>query len=395
MMISASWRLRGTGAAVLVFLLIEFVDEFVFGVREAAWPLLRDEFGLSYLQIGLLIGLPVIIAFFIELPLGLLADLGHRTRIVLTGGLAFVLSLMLTGAAADFSVLLVSYVLFYPASGAFVSLSQASLMDVDPSRHEQNMARWTFAGSVGVVVGALAVGVLPLADASWRVLFWIGAGLSLCALWMTARMKLHARPSDDSDETPEGFAAAVRAALAAARDWRVLRWCILLLFSDLVLDKLLAYMALYFVDVVGVGEAEASIGVAVFVVLGLLGDVLVIPLLERIRGLTYLKITAAVMLVLFPAFLLAPGFAPKVILAGVIGLLNSGWYSVLQGKLYSAMPGRSGTVTTVGNLIGVLDSLFPLVIGFVAQTQGLETAMWLLWLGPITVLAGLPRREAA
>jgi FSR family fosmidomycin resistance protein-like MFS transporter len=154
-------------------------------------------------------------------------------------------------------------------------------------------------------------------------------------------------------------------------------------------------MALYFVDVVGVGEAEASIGVAVFVVLGLLGDVLVIPLLERIRGLTYLKITAAVMLVLFPAFLLAPGFAPKVILAGVIGLLNSGWYSVLQGKLYSAMPGRSGTVTTVGNLIGVLDSLFPLVIGFVAQTQGLETAMWLLWLGPITVLAGLPRREAA
>jgi FSR family fosmidomycin resistance protein-like MFS transporter len=30
-------------------------------------------------------------------------------------------------------------------------------MDSDPSRREQNMARWTFAGSLGVVVGPVAL----------------------------------------------------------------------------------------------------------------------------------------------------------------------------------------------------------------------------------------------
>ena len=400
-----TWRrLRGVSMVVLVFLLIEFLDEFVFGVGEAAWPLIRNELNLSYIQIGLLMGLPVILSIAIDLPVGLLADLGYRRRLVLVGGLAFTLSLVLTALAADFAVLLVSFILFYPASGAFVSLSQASLMDLDPTRHEQNMARWTFAGSLGVVVGALAVGALPLIAASWRSLYWLAAVFSLVAVWLTVRMRLHSAPprpaesdseSDDEDAEPQSLGVAIRMALRAARDWRVMRWVILLIFMDLTLDKLLSYMALYFVDVVGVGEVEASLAVAVFVVVGLVGDLLAIPLLERVRGLTYLRISAAVMLLLFPVFLLVPGFWPKVILAGCIGLCNSGWYSVLQGQLYSAMPGRSGTVSALTTLVGVMDSALPLIIGGVAQVYGLGSAVWLLWLGPIVILLGLPRSNKA
>lgn len=37
-----------------------------------------------------------------------------------------------------------AFILFYPASGAFVNLSQATLMDSETDRHEQNMARWGF-----------------------------------------------------------------------------------------------------------------------------------------------------------------------------------------------------------------------------------------------------------
>ncbi|MBN2394496.1 MAG: hypothetical protein JXR84_27430 [Anaerolineae bacterium] len=71
--------------------------------------------------------------------------------------MVFSLSLLLTGLIQGFPLLLLSFVLFYPASGAFVSLSQATLMDADPARHEHNMARWTFAGSLGVVAGPLAL----------------------------------------------------------------------------------------------------------------------------------------------------------------------------------------------------------------------------------------------
>ena len=76
---------------------------------------------------------------------------------VLGGGIVFAASLALTAASADFTPLLISVMVFYPSSGAFVSLAQATLMDLDVRRHEQNMTRWTFFGSLGVVTGPLAL----------------------------------------------------------------------------------------------------------------------------------------------------------------------------------------------------------------------------------------------
>ena len=49
----------------MIYLLIEFIDELVFGVGEAAWPLICDDLGLSYFQIGLALSLPGLLANFI------------------------------------------------------------------------------------------------------------------------------------------------------------------------------------------------------------------------------------------------------------------------------------------------------------------------------------------
>jgi len=62
------------------------------------------------------------------------------------------IALLLISFSHNFPLLLTAFVLFYPASGAFVSLSQATLMDIEPTRHQQNMARWALAGSVGNVI---------------------------------------------------------------------------------------------------------------------------------------------------------------------------------------------------------------------------------------------------
>ncbi len=46
-------RLAGpTRGIELHYLLIEFLDEFIFGVREAAWSQIRSDLQLSYAQIG-------------------------------------------------------------------------------------------------------------------------------------------------------------------------------------------------------------------------------------------------------------------------------------------------------------------------------------------------------
>ena len=100
-------------------------------------------------------------------------------------------------------------------------------------------------------------------------------------------------------------------------------------------------------------------------------------------------------LVLFPLFLLVPGLGPKLVVVAVLGFANAGWYSVLQGQLYAAMPGRSGTVMAVNNVMGIAGNLVPLGIGVAARSWGLGAAMWLLMTSPIALMAGFPRGSAA
>jgi len=89
---------------------------------------------------------PIIVGNLVEAPIGILADRGWRRRLILSGGAGFALAMAVIAGARWYWMLLAGFALFYPASGAFVSLAQASLMDFDPTRRQSNMARWNFAG---------------------------------------------------------------------------------------------------------------------------------------------------------------------------------------------------------------------------------------------------------
>jgi FSR family fosmidomycin resistance protein-like MFS transporter len=379
----------------MVLLMVEFLDELIFGVREAAWPLIRDDLHLTYLQIGLILSVPGIISSLVEPVFGILSDTWNRRVLILGGGVFFTLAVLLTAASYHFLGLLLSFVLFYPASGAFVSLSQAALMDAEPARREQNMARWTFAGSLGVAAGPLILSGTVALGGSWRNLFLGLALLALLVLGIAWRCPfqtgLPAKVSQPAGKfSARDFWAGLRGALVALRRLEVLRWLVLLQFADLMLDVLYGYLALYCTDVAGVSPVQAGLGVAVWTGAGLLGDFMLIPLLERVKGLQYLRVSAAIVLVLFPAFLLVPHWNVKLLLVGMLGILNSGWYAIPKGQLYAAMPGRSGAVMTLDNVFGLLGSQFPLLLGWFAQHYGLQNTFWILLLGPLVLIMGLP-----
>jgi FSR family fosmidomycin resistance protein-like MFS transporter len=379
----------------LPFLLIEFLDELVFGVNEAAWPLIRTDLTLSYLQIGLLLSIPGIISAIIEPFLGILGDVWKRRMLILGGGFFFALACLFTGLSTGFVFLLLALCVFYPASGAFVSLSQAAMMDSEPARREPNMARWTFAGSLGVVLGPLLLSGMAFLGFGWRGVFIALAGLTVLVLFFVWNRVPKAPEVVPNLPQFSDLWSGVRVALSALRHGEVLRWLVLLQFSDLMLDVLLGFLALYFVDVSGLTAGQAALGIAVWSGLGLLGDFLLIPLLDRVRGLDYLRWSVLLELALFPAFLLVHGLVVKFILLGLLGFFNSGWYAILKGRLYTSMPGRSGTVMTLDNISGLFGKLLPFGIGLAAQFFGLRLAMWMLLLGPIVLLLGLPRKNMA
>ena len=383
---------------VLTLLAVEFLDELVFGVREAAWPLIRDDLRLSYAQVGVVLSVPVLFGNLVEPAIGILGDVWRRRALVLWGGVAYAACTLLVGLSPGFAALLLASCLGNPAAGAYVGLSQATLMDAEPARREQNMARWTLAGSAGNCAGPAAVGLCAWAGLSWRWNFICAGALMLASVALVRRRGFGgAGPNGQggarAGAAPKGTGAAfregVREALRAARRREVLRWLLLLRLGDFTYDVLRGFLALYFVDVVGAGEARAALAVVVWTWVGLAGDILLLPLLERVRGLSYLRVSTSAVALLFPAFLLAEGLAPKLALLGLLGFANAGWYAILKARLYEELPGRSGTAMTLGNVFGLLDGLVPLALGAYAQRHGLASMMWLLALGPACLVAGL------
>jgi FSR family fosmidomycin resistance protein-like MFS transporter len=317
----------------------------------------------------------------VEPVLGVVAVTWRRRVLVLAGGIGFALALALAAGAPSYWVLLVAFSLLYPASGAFVSLSQAALMDLQPLRREHNMARWTFAGAVGAVTGPLLLAAVAWAGLGWRELFLGFAAIAVALVLLVRRA-----PDDATDrERPR-----VREALRVLLRREVFRWLLLLELSDLLLDVFLGFLALYFVDEVGASLGTAGLAVAVCTGAGLVGSAAMIPLLHRLDGLRYLRASAAVTGVLFIAFLLASETGAKLALVGLIAVVNAGWHPVLQARLYESLGDASGLALTVGALFP-LNAVLPLGIAALAEQFGLGVALWPLLAAPLALLLLVPR----
>ena len=375
---------------ISLFLAIEGLDEIVDGVMGAAYPLIRHDLDLSYLQFGLLLTIPNTVSSVIEPIFGVLGDFGHRRLLIVGGGISFAIALLLISVSHQFWSLLAALVLFYPASGAFVSLSQATLMDLQPTRHEQNMARWSLAGSLGNTIAPLMLARAIALNQGWRNVFFTLAALTLCLVSLMCKLSMAEATVSTSVDLPDfSLQKSIRHVIRALKRRNVLRWLTLLQFSDLMLDVLRGFLALYFVDVVGASNTQASFAFTIWLGFGFFGDLLLIPLLERVRGIRYLRVSALLVLCLYPAFLAIPNITIKIIILGSLGFLNAGWYSILQGQLYTAMLGQSGTVMTLNNLAGLVGGFMPLVLGWLAQQYGLQPTMWLFLAAPIVLLIGL------
>jgi FSR family fosmidomycin resistance protein-like MFS transporter len=91
--------------------------------------------------------------------------------------------------------------------------------------------------------------------------------------------------------------------------------------------------------------------------------------------------------------ILGGGVVFALALLGLLGLFSTGWYSILKAQLYSAMPGQSGTVMTMGNVFGLVGGLIPLGLGLVAERFDLAVTMWLLLLEPLALLIGISKHK--
>ena len=331
--------------------------------------------------------------------MGVLAGQGRRRRLViLGGGIVFLLTLLAVASARSFAVLLAAFVAFYPASGAFVSLTQAEIMDAQPVRQAQVMARWDLAGAAGAVAGPLLLTAVLAGGGSWRAGYLVLAGIS-ALVWLGALLRGRPQPdgrsaaaeADEAGQRP--WTARFAEIGTALRDWGTLRWLLLIEVADLLVDVFTGFLALYLVDVAHLTPAVAALAIAVRLGAALAGDAALIVILERVSDLTVLRVSAAAAALLYPAFLLVPGVVPKLAVLAVLSAATAPWYPVLQARLYGSLPGRSSVAVTLSSAAGLAGGLGPLAVGLMAQSFGLSWALAGLALVPVAVLL-VPGRGA-
>ncbi len=369
-----------------VALAVEFADELVDGVKGAALPAIQHSLGLSYGQLGLLASVPLVLGGLLELPLGVLAGQGRRRRMTaLGGGVLFVLAVAGVAFAQDFGELLAAFVVFFPASGAFVSLTQASLMDAAPDRQARSMARWDLAGSAGAVAGPLLLVAVLRAGGGWRDGYLV---LAVCCALAWSGMLCERRPAPapapasgspvDGDEPAPGLREIIAAARTASR------WLVLLQVADLLVDVLTGFVAVYLVDVAHLTPAVAAVAVAIRLGAALAGDAALVFLLERLGDRTVLRASAALAIVLYPAFLLGPGLVARLVALALLSAVTATWYPLLQARLFGAVP--SPVAVTLSSAAGLAGGLGPAAVGVMATVFGLPWALAGLAAAPVVLL---------
>jgi MFS transporter, FSR family, fosmidomycin resistance protein len=386
-----AWQRNGL-LFVIVLYGLELLDELIYGLEGAALPHFKASLALTYTQVGLLLSVPGLVGVFTEPLIGLLGDTKHRRAMVRGGILMTALGLALVAWGQTFPLMLLAFTVLSSASGAYVNLAQGTLIDRNPSRAEQTMARWVVLGSIGVTLSPLIATAAFYAGYGWRTLYWGAAGVAgvyIALLW-PHRFSAHAGAENEL-VSPRRLWQILWQGL---KNRDLLRWMVLTELADLMLDRSLEVTGLYFHDVVGVSLAAASAAVAWASMAGLAGSIVLVPLIERVKGLRLLRVTSAIVLIGYPIYLLVPVAWVKYALLGLISFCTASWFPTLQAKNYETLPGQSGLVMAVGSLVNLSSLFVPFVIGRVADTFGLAWAMWLLALGPLALLVGLPPREA-
>lgn len=371
------------------------LDELITGFPVVGLPLLSDQFGLSYAQVGLLFGVSALCGMMLDPIINLMSDRGSKRWWVLAGLLGLVLCFALMGSVHTFALLLLAFALYSPASNAAVGLSGAMLIDQAPQNSRQTMTRWVLLSSIGDLLSPLIVALVVTLQLGWSALCWLAVALWLGAVLVIAT---HRFPKPVAVEGNSNTAPEVNVWMGlreALRDPVLLRWTALALIPTMLDEVFLGFVSLYLRDVLHASEATIGLILAFALVGALLGlfalerlsKRMAIPPQRLLMGLVLLTLVGVIVLLTtrsieFAAFSLF-----------VISLGTAGWFPIAQAEAFARLPGRSGTVRAVASLGAPFEVALPGIVGFIAGRFGLLAGLGFLGLAPVLMLLLLPWRR--
>jgi len=300
------------------------------------------------------------------------------------GGLALLGAALLLGASATavwpFAI---AALVAAPASGAGVTLSQATLMDADPARREQWMTRWTLMGALGDLLAPLVFGGLVLLGLGWRAGYALCGVLCLGYAVVLARRAFPAPSRAGEDEEEPGPWEALRRGL---RHRTGLAWLAAVALCALLDEILVVFASLHLRDDLGFAPEERAGVLAAFAAGCAVGLVATERALRRIPHPRILRAAATLCAVCFALWIPSAGLPAKVGLGFGVGLGAGPLYPIAKAQAYRAFPGRSGLVNALEQLFLPFEIAVPFAFGALADATGPTVVLFLLLAQPLGVL---------
>lgn len=386
-------RFRHSSPLNLLLINMGLLDELFTGFFFIGLPLLRGQLGLTYEQIGLIFSAGALSSIVVDPPLYLLSDRGSKRWWILGGLLGLTCAYLLAGSTNSFVLLMLAFILMYPANSMAVGLSQAALIDHAPGEGERIMTRWTMLSSIGDFLSPLAVTTIISFGLGWSGLCWIAAGCWLVAallMWVQRFPQRHTSYSHKDDEPSVSIRAGLRLAL---RDTVLLRWIVLSTLTTMLDEIFLTFLILYLRDVLRASPLISGLTVGAGMVGGFLGLFLLDRLLGHVAPVRLLRLASLLALLGVLGLLLvrALWFAPLAFF--IVSLGSACLYPIAEAQAYARLPGRSGMVRFISSLGQPFEVVLPAIVGFVAGQFGLLASLVLLGSAPVFFLLLVPRSD--
>jgi FHS family glucose/mannose:H+ symporter-like MFS transporter len=357
-------------------------------------PACNNEIAASYhVSLGQLgeLTLATMLGFFVTvIPAGRFADRRGKLPSMLAGCLAMTAGALLFAQTTDFRLAVVGTALFGIGGGLTEATSMALLADLyaGPRRTAMmNLSQAMF--GVGAVVSPAGIGWLLRSGMSWR-LGYVGAG-AICAVCAGLNLAGLVMREERPVAHPTGGGPGLRARIRArdvARD-PIIVWLALgiLLYVGAEIGQS-TWLSMYFKRYLGAADAFAASSPSfmwVGIGIGRVAGAWVSRHMSELGLICWATALAAVgqaVLLMLGApsassgSAASPGWGAAATFA--LGLFLGPIFPTVISRASAAYPRGSGVVTAIVGAAGSLGAvIFPPTIGWIGDSIGLRTALWI------------------